>query len=35
VRLVVGIEVAGRRWFDDAMQKMLPALCDGDTTENG
>ena len=24
-----------RRWFDDAMQKILPALCDGDTTENG
>ncbi len=24
-----------RQWFDDAMQKILPALCDGDTTENG
>ncbi len=23
-----------RPWFDDAMQKILPALCDGDTTEN-
>lgn len=24
-----------RPWFDDAMQKILPALCAGDTAENG
>ncbi len=24
-----------RPWFDDAMQTVLPALCDGDTTETG
>jgi len=23
-----------RHWFDDALQRILPALCDGDTTEN-
>lgn len=29
------IQAYERPWFDDAMQRILPALCDGDTAENG